>query len=96
MPQVPWSTLDGDRAEALIANLLYSEHPKKATRIRPSRGDYGIDVAVPNAAESDKIDVYVLDAAPRPHPPSLHPNPTAAPYCRSGVDIGYQPPRRSA
>jgi hypothetical protein len=60
VPQVPWSTLDGDRAEALIANLLYSEHPKKATRIRPSRGDYGIDVAVPNAAEPDKIDVYQI------------------------------------
>lgn len=60
VPQVPWSTLDGDRAEALIANLLYSEHPKKATRIRPSRGDYGIDVAVPHAGEPDKIDVYQI------------------------------------
>jgi hypothetical protein len=58
--QVPWSTLGGEQAEALLANLLYSEHPKRATRVRPSRGDYGIDVVVPNASMPDNIDVYQI------------------------------------
>jgi hypothetical protein len=60
VPQVPWSELGGDQAETLISNLLYSEHPKTATRVRPSRGDYGIDVVVPNASAPDKIDVYQI------------------------------------
>lgn len=49
---VPWSELEPDQAETLLAVLLYNEH-RRAVRVRPSLGDYGIDVLNPEA-----FDVY--------------------------------------
>jgi hypothetical protein len=43
--RVEWSELGGDEAETVVANLLYSER-RSSTRVRPSRGDFGIDVLV--------------------------------------------------
>jgi hypothetical protein len=59
LPQVEWSELDPGQAETLLAVLLYSEHPK-ATRVRTSRGDYGIDVLVPNDSAPRTFDVYQI------------------------------------
>lgn len=46
MARVEWSRLSGDEVEAVVAILLCREYPT-ATRIKPSRGDGGIDVWVP-------------------------------------------------
>ena len=45
--RVEWTELGGDEAETVLANLIYSEHPT-ATRVRPSRGDFGLDVLNPS------------------------------------------------
>jgi predicted RNase H-like HicB family nuclease len=57
--QVEWSELEAPQAETLLSVLLYNEHPK-ATRIRPSRGDFGIDVLVPNNSAPETFDVYQI------------------------------------
>ncbi|MGW1315912.1 hypothetical protein [Streptomyces sp. NPDC002426] len=49
--------MGGDEVEAVISNLLYNEHPN-ATRIRPSQGDYGIDVLIPHPGHTEVKDVY--------------------------------------
>jgi hypothetical protein len=54
--RVEWTELGGDEAETVLANLLYSEHPL-ATRMRPSRGDFGIDVVAPAAGAPEVLDV---------------------------------------
>ena len=59
MPQVEWSELVPDQTETLLAVLLYSEYPL-ATRVRPSQGDYGIDVLVPNGLAPNTFDVYQI------------------------------------
>lgn len=60
MARVPWAALGGDEVEAVVANLLYNEH-RRAWRIRPSRGDYGIDVIVPRAVGTSVVwDVYQI------------------------------------
>jgi hypothetical protein len=59
MTQVEWSELVPDQTETLLAVLLYSEYPM-ATRVRPSQGDYGIDVLVPNGLASAIFDVYQI------------------------------------
>ena len=51
--------ISGEEAEAVLATLIYSEFPT-ATRVRPSRGDYGIDVVVPVLDGSDQLDVYQI------------------------------------
>lgn len=58
MARVPWAALSGDEVEAVVANLLYNEH-RRAWRIRPSQGDYGIDVIVPRDIGGSVVwDVY--------------------------------------
>ncbi|WP_100479483.1 hypothetical protein [Mycobacteroides abscessus] len=57
MARVEWSELSGDEAETVLANLLYSKYPT-ATRVRPSQGDFGIDVIVP--APGGAVDVYQI------------------------------------
>jgi hypothetical protein len=57
--QVEWSELEPPQAETLLAVLLYSQYPR-ATRVRPSRGDFGIDVLVPNESAPEKFDVYQI------------------------------------
>ena len=57
--QVEWSELVGEQAETLLAVLLYNEYPD-ATRVRPSQGDFGIDVVKPNSSAPDTFDVYQI------------------------------------
>jgi hypothetical protein len=54
--RVEWSRLSGDEAEAVIGIMLCREHPT-ATRVKPSQGDGGIDVWVP---EGDTAIVYQI------------------------------------
>ncbi|MBS1691212.1 MAG: hypothetical protein JST91_03205 [Actinobacteria bacterium] len=56
---VPWSELEPDHAETLLAVLLYNKHPR-AVRVRPSRGDFGIDVLNPNPDAPEMFDVYQI------------------------------------
>jgi hypothetical protein len=56
---VPWSELEPDQAETLLAVLLYNEH-RRAVRVRPSRGDFGIDVLNPNPTAPETFDVYQI------------------------------------
>ncbi|MGV9718940.1 hypothetical protein [Rhodococcus pyridinivorans] len=46
MSRVPWTRYEGDDIEAVAAMCICRENPS-ARRIRPSRGDGGIDVYVP-------------------------------------------------
>jgi hypothetical protein len=62
--QVEWSELEAGQAETLLAVLLYNEHPK-ATRVRPSQGDFGIDVLVPNDSAPETFDVYQIKYFPK-------------------------------
>ncbi|WP_327097126.1 hypothetical protein OIE68_45935 [Nocardia vinacea] len=60
MARVPWAALSGEDVEAVVANLLYNEH-QRAWRIRPSQGDYGIDVIVPRDVGGSTVwDVYQI------------------------------------
>lgn len=56
MARVEWSRLSGDEAEAVLGVMLCREHPT-ATRVKPSQGDGGIDVWVP---EGDTAIVYQI------------------------------------
>ena len=58
-PQVEWSELEAAQAETLLSVLLFNEYPR-ATRIRPSQGDFGIDVLVPNDSAPDTFDAYQI------------------------------------
>lgn len=44
---IPWATMSGDEIETVVAVCLCKQFPD-AQRIRPSRGDGGIDVRVDN------------------------------------------------
>jgi hypothetical protein len=59
MAPVPWVTLDGAQFEQIIGVLLCRRHVH-ATRIRPSQGDGGVDVYVPNG--DGTLDVYQAKA----------------------------------
>jgi hypothetical protein len=56
-PRVEWTVLSGELAESVLSVLIYSEHPR-ALRIRPSQGDGGVDILVPNDVAAAKTDVY--------------------------------------
>jgi hypothetical protein len=56
---VEWAALSGEDVEAVVSNLLYNEHPR-AVRIRPSQGDFGIDVLVPSQKAPGSWDVYQI------------------------------------
>lgn len=51
--------MSGDEVEEVLAILLYNEHPG-SVRIRPSKGDYGVDVLVPKANSDGVMDVYQI------------------------------------
>ncbi|MGC0367113.1 hypothetical protein ABH922_005165 [Rhodococcus sp. 27YEA15] len=55
MSRVPWSRYEGDDIEAFAAMCICRERPS-ARRIRPSRGDGGIDVYVPLG--DNHVEVY--------------------------------------
>jgi hypothetical protein len=59
LTRVEWTRLSGDDAETLLSVLLYSKHPR-AVRVRPSRGDGGVDVLVPHPDQPGKTDVYQI------------------------------------
>lgn len=59
MGRVEWSALSGDEVEAVLSNLLYNAY-ERALRIRPSQGDFGIDVIVPNEEDCQTWDVYQI------------------------------------
>ena len=46
MSRLPWTRYDGDDIEAVVSLFVCREFPD-AFRVRPSRGDGGIDVCVP-------------------------------------------------
>lgn len=52
-----WAALSGDEVEAVLSNLLYNEF-ERALRVRPSQGDFGIDVIVPTP--ENRWDVYQI------------------------------------
>jgi hypothetical protein len=59
MSRVPWPVLGGGEVETLLSNLIYNWNGK-SLRIRPSKGDYGIDVTIPAPAKPDQWDVYQI------------------------------------
>lgn len=59
MARVEWAALSGDEVEAVLSNLLYNDNPR-AVRVRPSQGDYGIDVLVPHDSSTQVRDVYQI------------------------------------
>lgn len=59
MARVEWAALSGDEVEAVTTNLLYNDHPT-SIRIRPSQGDFGIDLAVPRDTDAKVWDIYQI------------------------------------
>lgn len=57
--RVEWAALSGDEVEAVLSNLLYNDNPR-AVRVRPSQGDYGIDVLVPHDLSTNVRDVFQI------------------------------------
>ncbi len=55
--RVEWTRQSGDDVEAVVAMLLCTEYPN-AWRIRPGRGDGGVDVFVPLSDDRALRDVY--------------------------------------
>lgn len=56
--EIPWSTKSGEEVEKLIAVYICKENPD-AVRIRPSKGDHGIDLMNPSDP-SKGVDVYQI------------------------------------
>jgi hypothetical protein len=56
---VGWTVISGEQAEDVLSNLLYSEHTN-AVRVRPSQGDYGIDVLIPVGDTGEPFDVHQI------------------------------------
>jgi hypothetical protein len=54
MARVEWSRQSGDDVEAVLGILLCREHPT-ATRVKPSVGDGGIDVWVPEGGDAATV-----------------------------------------
>ena len=54
MARVEWSRQSGDDVEAVLGILLCREHPS-ATRVKPSVGDGGIDVWVPEGGDAATV-----------------------------------------
>lgn len=61
MAAVEWTRLAPETVEQLVAVLLYAD-TRTAVRIRPSRGDGGIDIKVPNGAGFDIYQVKSFTA----------------------------------
>ncbi|HEX5119308.1 MAG TPA: hypothetical protein VFW65_29305 [Pseudonocardiaceae bacterium] len=58
--RVEWTRLSGEEVETLLSVMLYRENPR-AVRVRPSQGDGGIDVLIPNESRAAGIvDVYQI------------------------------------
>lgn len=59
MTRIEWTRLSGEEVETVVSMLIYSGHPH-ATRIRPSRGDLGIDVLDSHPGDPSLKDVYQI------------------------------------
>lgn len=59
MVRIEWAALSGAEVETVVSILVFNKHPR-ATRIRPSQGDFGIDVLVPCAGDGPDVDVYQI------------------------------------
>lgn len=59
MTRVEWAALGGDEVETVVSMLIFNEHPR-ATRIRPSQGDYGIDLLTPHPEDATHSDVWQI------------------------------------
>jgi len=59
MTRIEWSALGGDEVETVVSMLMFNEHPR-ATRIRPSRGDFGVDLLDPHPDDPVFKDVYQI------------------------------------
>lgn len=59
MIRVEWSVLEGGQTESVLATCIYIDHPR-SNRIRPSQGDYGIDVLEPVGVGDEQVDVWQI------------------------------------
>lgn len=59
MARIAWAALGGNEVETVVSMLIFNKHPR-ASRIRPSQGDFGIDVLVPHADDDSSADVYQI------------------------------------
>lgn len=59
MSRVEWPVLDGGQVETVLATCIYIEHPR-SNRIRPSQGDFGIDVLTPLDLPATRFDVWQI------------------------------------
>lgn len=59
MSRVAWPVLGGGEVETLLSNLI-DNWSGKSLRIRPSKGDYGIDVIIPSSEDPNRWDVYQI------------------------------------
>lgn len=59
MTRVEWAALEGGEVETVLANLLYNKNDR-AQRIRPTQGDFGIDVIIPPVETAEPWDVYQI------------------------------------
>ncbi|UKJ64855.1 hypothetical protein H1Q78_05575 [Cellulosimicrobium cellulans] len=59
MARIEWAALGGGEVETVVSMLIFNEHPR-ASRIRPSQGDFGIDVLVPHDEAATALDVLQI------------------------------------
>jgi hypothetical protein len=59
MTRIEWAAIGGDEVETVVSMFIYNEHPQ-AVRIRPSQGDFGIDVLDPRPPDRALADVYQI------------------------------------
>ena len=57
MARVEWTVLEGGQVETLMSNLIYN-WSSRSLRVRPSQGDFGIDIILPTEADPSRWDVY--------------------------------------
>jgi hypothetical protein len=57
--RVEWAALEGGEVETVLANLIYNKYGR-AVRVRPAKGDFGIDVIVPATAAPEPWDIYQI------------------------------------
>ncbi len=57
MDPVEWAVPSADAIEAVVGYLLCRENPE-AMRIKPSRGDGGIDILVPVPGRPGVVEIY--------------------------------------
>lgn len=59
MARIEWAARSGEEVETVISNLMYNWN-SRSQRIRPTQGDYGIDVLIPAGEATNSWDVYQI------------------------------------